>query len=51
MDPGVRIHPLDLHDLALQPDRRVWIELSAKRMMAGHGDSGGQQTKSRNENA
>ena len=33
----MRVDPLELHDLALQTDRSVRIELGAKRVVTGHG--------------
>ena len=33
MDPGVRVHPLQLHDPALQLDRCVAVEFRAERVV------------------
>ena len=34
VNPGMGIHPFDLHNLALEQDRAVRVELSAKGVMS-----------------
>src|SRR2546425_5863732 len=46
VNPGVRIHPLELRDRALQQHGSVRIEFAAKRVVRDHDDRrGGEQAK------
>src|SRR5438105_13509168 len=49
VDPGMRVHPLDLRDLAPQHQGAVGIEFGGKRMVSGdrHGHGGDDRSEER----